>query len=95
MALGATTPAVGGLVLSQTVRPVAIGLMAGVGLAATVGIVLMATPAAAQIGQIVHVFDPVAYAASLLCIVAACAPAALIPALRAARIEPVRSLRQE
>jgi ABC-type lipoprotein release transport system permease subunit len=37
----------------------------------------------------------VAYAASLALIVAACAPAALIPALRAARIEPSRSLRQD
>ena len=95
MALGATTPEVGGLVLSQSLRPVGLGLVAGCGLAAALGIVLMSTPAAEQIGAIVHVFDPVAYAASLLLILAACAPAALIPALRAARIEPIKSLRQD
>ncbi len=95
MALGATAPAVGGLVLSQLLGPVGVGLVAGCGLAAALGILLMSSPAAAQIGEIVHVFDPVAYAAGLALIVAACAPAALIPALRAARIEPSRSLRQD
>jgi hypothetical protein len=95
IALGATTPDVGGLVLSQSVRPVGFGLVAGAGLAAALGIVLMSTPAASQIGNIVDVFDPVAYASSVLCIVAACAPAALIPAMRAAHIEPIDSLRQE
>jgi predicted permease len=95
MALGATTRNVGGMVLSQSVRPVGFGLLTGAGLAAALGILLMATPAAAWIGEIVHVFDPVAYAGSLVCIVAACALAAWIPALRAARIDPVASLRQD
>ena len=45
--------------------------------------------------RVVRLFDPVAYAASLLCIVAACAAAALIPALRAGRINPVAALRQD
>ena len=48
-----------------------------------------------MIGSSVRLFDPVAYAASLLCIVTACACAALIPALRAARIDPVGALRQD
>ena len=69
--------------------------MAGGGLAAALAIVLMATPAASQIGDIVPVFDPVASAASLLCIVTACVLAALIPALRAARIDPIATLRQD
>jgi ABC-type antimicrobial peptide transport system permease subunit len=43
----------------------------------------------------VRLFDPAAYAASLVCIVTACACAALIPALRAGRIDPVTALRQE
>ena len=59
------------------------------------GAVLLATPAAEQIGSVVDLFDPVAYAASLLCIVTACACAALIPALRAGRIDPVAALRQD
>jgi ABC-type antimicrobial peptide transport system permease subunit len=39
-------------------------------------------------------FDPVAYAASLFCIIVACMGAALIPALRAGRIDPMTALRQ-
>lgn len=95
MALGATTRNVGRMVLSQSIRPVGFGLIAGGGLAAALGIALMATPAAAVIGGFVHVFDPVAYAGSLLCIVIACALAALVPAVRAARIDPIETLRQE
>jgi putative ABC transport system permease protein len=57
--------------------------------------VLMTTSAASRIGAMVRVFDPVAYAASLLCIVAACLFAAMIPALRATRIDPMTTLRQE
>jgi ABC-type antimicrobial peptide transport system permease subunit len=55
----------------------------------------MWTPAAARIGAIVDVFDPLAYAVSLLFIVAACAVAASMPALRAARIDPIAILRQD
>lgn len=56
------------------------------------------TPAAAPCsdsGSSVRLFDPVAYTASLLCIVTACTCAALIPALRAGRINPVGALRQD
>jgi predicted permease len=95
MALGATTRSVMGLVLSQSARPVALGLLAGAGLAGTMAIALMSTPAASQIGDTVRVFDPLAYGASLLCIVTACLLAASIPALRAARIDPMATLRQE
>jgi predicted lysophospholipase L1 biosynthesis ABC-type transport system permease subunit len=95
MALGATARNVAALVLAQSVRPVGFGLLAGGGLAASLAIVLLATPVAAQIGSSVQVFDPVAYAASLGCIVMACVLAASIPALRAARIDPIATLRQD
>ena len=95
MALGATSGSIGALVLSQSARPVGIGLLLGGSLTAALGAVLLATPAAEQIGSVVRLFDPVAYAASLLCIVTACACAALIPALRAGRIDPVAALRQD
>ena len=95
MALGATARNVGELVLSQSVRPVGFGLLAGGALAAGVGILLIATPIAAQIGEVVLVFDPMAYGASLLFIVTACTVAGLIPAVRAARIQPIVTLRQE
>jgi len=95
MALGATTRTIAVLVLSQSVRPVGFGLLAGGGLAAALAIALMSTPAAVEIGNAVRVFDPVAYAASLLVIVASCVAAASIPALRAARVDPITALRNE
>ena len=95
MAVGATSRSIAALMLLQSARPVGIGLLAGGSLTAALGGVLLATPAAEQIGESVRLFDPVAYAASLLCIVAACACAALIPALRAGRIDPVGALRQD
>jgi predicted permease len=95
MALGATTGDVAGLVLSQSIRPVGIGLLAGGGLAAALAIVLMATPMASEIGNLVRFFDPVAYVASLLVIVTSCLLAVSVPALRAARIDPIATLRKE
>jgi predicted permease len=95
IALGATTRSIAVMVLSQSIRPVGFGLLAGGGLAAAVAIVLMSTPAAVEIGNTVRVFDPVAYAASLLVIVASCVAAASIPALRAARVDPIATLRNE
>ena len=95
MALGATGQNIVALVLTQSARPVGIGLLLGGSLTAAAAAALLATPAAEQIGQVVHLFDPVAYAASLLCIVTACVCAALIPALRAGRMDPVAALRQD
>ena len=95
MALGATSGAIAALVLSQSARPVGIGLLAGATLTIGIGAALLATPAAALIGPVVRVFDPVAYAVALLSIMTACACAALVPALRAARINPVAALRQD
>jgi predicted permease len=95
IALGASRRSIGALVLSQSARPVGIGLLIGGGLTAGLGAALLATPAAEQIGSIVRLFDPVAYAASLLCVVAACVAAALVPALRAGRVDPLVALRQE
>jgi predicted permease len=94
MALGATPRGIAGLVLTQAARPVGIGLLLGGGFAAALGGVLLATPAAEYIGTIVRLFDPIAYGGSILCIVAACTCACLIPAFRAAQIDPARTLRQ-
>ena len=55
----------------------------------------MSTPAASQIGAVVDVFDPVVYAASLLLVVTTCALAASVPALRAALIDPIATLRND
>ncbi|MBA2258028.1 MAG: ABC transporter permease [Acidobacteria bacterium] len=95
IALGATSANVTALVLGQSLRVVGIGLIAGAALAWILATVLMTTSAAAQIGGIVNVFDLPAYAASLLCIVIACILAASLPAARAARIDPIATLRQD
>ena len=95
MALGAGTHNVVRLILFQSVRPVGLGLAAGGGLAVAVAIVLMATPVAAEISGDINVFDPAAYAASLLVIVTSCALAVAVPALRAARIDPIATLRKD
>jgi predicted permease len=95
VALGATTRNVVGFVLAQSLRPVGIGLLAGGGLAVALAIVLMATPAASEIGGTVAVFDPLTYVASVLVIVTACLLATSVPALRAARIDPIFTLRND
>jgi len=94
MALGASPRAVTQLVLGQTTRPVMAGLIAGAALAAALATAVLATPFGALISQIVHVTDPVAYLASLGLIVAVCLLAAWIPAARAAKVDPMRTLRQ-
>ena len=95
MALGATTRNVARLVVSQSLRPVGIGLVAGGCLAAALAIVLMSTPDASEMSFWVDVFDPVAYGASVLVIAIACLLATLVPALRAARIDPIATLRKD
>jgi predicted permease len=95
MALGASSRQVTRLMLGHTARPVVYGLLAGVGLAASLATILIAMPAGAPVAAIVRVTDPVAYSASLLTIVAACLLAAWIPARRAARLDPMQTLRQE
>lgn len=94
-ALGATRARIGALVLSQSARPVGIGILIGAGLTAGIGGALLATPAAEAIGSMVSLFDPLAYAMSLLAVVVTCAGAALVPALRAGRVNPVAALRQD
>ena len=95
MALGASSHNVTRLILGQTTRPIVVGLLAGTGLAASLAAVLLAIPDGGMIAEVVRVTDPIAYAGSLLVIVVACLLAAWIPATRAARLDPMRTLRQE
>jgi ABC-type antimicrobial peptide transport system permease subunit len=95
MALGATPRNIVSLVLSQSMRPIAIGVLAGGGLAAVTAIVLLSTPAAETIGALMHAFDPLAYAVGLSVIIATCLVASLVPARRAAAIDPIATLRAE
>ena len=95
MALGASARDVSRLVVGQTVTPVGIGLTIGAGLALALGILLVSLPDAGPIAAIVRLFDPAAYVAGVSVIIAACALAAWIPAMRAARIDPMNSLRHD
>jgi ABC-type antimicrobial peptide transport system permease subunit len=94
-ALGATRGRIGVLVVSQYARPVAFGLLLGSGLVAALGAALLVSPAAELIGSTVRLLVALAYAASLACVIAACTAAALVPALRAGRIDPATVLRQD
>jgi putative ABC transport system permease protein len=95
IALGATRGQIAGVVLAQSSRPVLIGASIGSALAAMLALLVLSMEIAAMIGGSVRVFDPVAYAASLMVIVIACAAAAAFPAVRAARIDPMTTLRQD
>ncbi|MGH9383163.1 MAG: ABC transporter permease [Vicinamibacterales bacterium] len=95
IALGASTRDVIRLVLRQTLRQVTMGLVAAVALAWALSTVLMLTPVAARISNFVNLFDGVAYVGPLLAVVVASLIAAAVPTLRAARIDPAITLRQE
>jgi predicted permease len=95
MALGATTKNVALWVIGQSIRPVGVGLLVGAGAVAILARLLLATAGAATIGEIVHVLDPVAYGAGLVIVLVGCLLAASIPALRAARLDPTVTLRQQ
>ncbi len=95
MALGAAPRDIVKLVVSQSMRPIAIGILVGGGLAAVTAIVLLATPAAETIGTLIQPFDPLAYTVGLSVIVATCLVAAFIPARRAAHINPIATLRAD
>ena len=95
IALGASAQKVTHLMLAQTARPVLFGLVAGAGLAALLATLVLSTELGALIATIVHVTDPVAYLGSVVVIVVACLLAAWIPASRAAKIDPMKTLRQE
>ena len=95
IALGASAQKVTHLMLAQTVRPVLFGLVAGAGLASLLATLVLSTELGALIATIVHVTDPVAYLGGAVVIVVACLFAAWIPASRAAKVDPMKTLRQE
>ncbi|MGD9902571.1 MAG: ABC transporter permease [Vicinamibacterales bacterium] len=89
LALGARADAIRRMVFLHGLRPVVVGLVVGlpaalVALRAAAGLLYDVTPA-----------DPAALGASLGLLLAAAAAACLVPAWRAARIDPATSLRAE
>jgi ABC-type antimicrobial peptide transport system permease subunit len=89
IALGSGKNALVGLVLRQAAYPVLLGAGIGLGIAAIalrwVRSLLYQTP----------VMDPVAIGGSVALLLAAAAIAAIVPAQRAAGIDPMRALRTE
>ena len=89
MAMGATRIGVLGMILRETLRPVAIGIGAGIPLAVAAG---------RLIGSrlfLVSPSDPITIAGAALLVIAVAALAGYLPALRASRIEPMAALRTE
>jgi macrolide transport system ATP-binding/permease protein len=89
MALGAQRVAVVGMVLKSAMRPVAMGLLAGLPLALVGGHTI-----ASQLYG-VREYDPFVLAGAVAVLAAAAVLAAIIPARRAASIDPIRALRIE
>jgi predicted permease len=93
MALGADAREVLKMVLLQGGRPLAVGLIVGLGLSVTIGMV-----GGEAIGNIlfdVSALDPLAYGLVVGLIVVISAVAMLVPARRATRVDPMITLRAE
>jgi ABC-type antimicrobial peptide transport system permease subunit len=89
MALGARPRDVTRLVMRQGARLALVGIGAGTLLAALVGRVL------GSLLYGVSALDPLAYGVAATILMAVAALASLVPALSAARVDPLRALRSE
>ena len=89
IALGASVPSVVTLVLRQGLAPVAIGLGCG-----AMGS-LLASRAVSALLFGVRPFDPWSFAAAAATLAGAALVAVLVPAVRAARVDPLQALRHE
>jgi len=89
MALGATVTGITALVLRQSMRLAVIGIAAGVVLAVGVSRLF------ATVFVSMNTYDGPAYACGVLVVLAAAAAAAWFPCRRAARIDPIATLRYD
>jgi predicted permease len=89
VALGARTRTVIGLVLKQSLRLTAIGIVLGTGLAIGLSRLL-----ASSVG-FMRVFDGAAFGAGVLLVVSAALAAGYIPSRRAVQIDPIQTLRYD
>ncbi len=87
MALGATRSGVIFLFMRRTMAVVGVGLLLGLGLAAAL------TPVLRSLLFDVTAIDPLTYAIVTLLLVSIAALATYLPARRAARVDPLRSIR--
>jgi ABC-type antimicrobial peptide transport system permease subunit len=89
LALGAEARDVRGLILRQTLRPIAVGIVLGIAGAAVTARVFQAV----LFG--VSPYDPIAFVAAPALMLAIAAAAALIPTRQATRVDPISVLRAE
>jgi hypothetical protein len=89
VALGATTRTVVGLVLKQSLRLTAIGIVLGVGLAIGVSRLLASNLV------FMRGFDAAAFIAGVLLVASTALAAGYIPSRRAAQIDPIQTLRYD
>jgi putative ABC transport system permease protein len=89
MALGAQTMDVLRLVMAQGMKPVVVGLIAGLAAALALARLL-----ASQLYQ-VSAYNPLLLSATLVILGAAALLACLLPARRATRVDPIQALRTE
>ena len=87
LALGAESAAIVRLVLRRTVWPVVFGMSLGIAAAFPIGTALTAGPVQLEAA------DPAAYVTALIVFMTAALAAALTPALRVLKSDPVRALR--
>ena len=89
MALGATAEGVRRMILAQGARPVAVGILVGLGLA------IYASRMARTFLVDVSPFDPLTFVTATGVLTLVALLASYVPARRASRIEPVQALRDE
>jgi predicted permease len=89
MALGASRRAILHVVTRQVLSPVLVGMAIGTIAAAPIGLALAQSPLQPAFA------DPLSYATALVMLAGAGAVAAVTPALRALRTDPIRTLRHE
>jgi predicted permease len=89
MALGARPGSIVGMIVAHTTRPVAIGSLLGLVAAAALSLLF-----AAGVPEL-DPRDPVSYAGVILMIIIAALLASLVPARRAASVNPIEALRAE
>ena len=87
IALGAARTRIVGMVVRESLRTVALGVVAGLSVA------LLAAPALEEMLFEVRVLDPIAFTAGALVLLLVALAAAWVPAWRAARADPVSVLK--
>jgi predicted permease len=93
IALGAGKRYIYSAIFGSAGRPVAVGLMAGLGMTVATASALRQ---ALQIAPLaVNVYDPINYAVTAILLVTVALSAMLVPARRAARVDPIDALRCE